>query len=53
MRFEILRTGQLLYVADPVCRERFELATLRLYRDTAWLRRRQQEYLRERMEQWS
>ena len=53
LRFEILRTGQLLYAADPVCRERFELATLRLYRDTAWLRRRQQEYLRERMEQWS
>ena len=53
LRFEILRTGQLLYAAAPVYSERFELATLRLYRDTAWLRRRQREYLRERMEQWS
>lgn len=53
LRFEILRTGQLLYVADPALSERFELATLRLYRDTAWLRRQQREYLRERMEQWS
>lgn len=53
LRFEILRTGRLLYAADPACCEDFELATLRLYRDTAWLRRRQREYLRERMEQWS
>jgi predicted nucleotidyltransferase len=53
LRFEILRTGRLLYAADPVYSEQFELATLRLYRDTAWLRRRQREYLRERMEQWS
>lgn len=53
LRFEILRTGRLLYAADSVSSERFELATLRLYRDTAWLRRRHREYLRERMEQWS
>ena len=53
LRFEILRTGQLLYAADQALSERFELATLRLYRDTAWLRRQQREYLRERMEQWS
>ena len=53
LRFEILRTGQLLYAADLALSERFELATLRLYRDTAWLRRQQREYLRERMEQWS
>lgn len=53
LRFEILRTGQLLYTADQALSERFELATLRLYRDTAWLRHRQREYLRERMEQWS
>ena len=53
LRFEILRTGQLLYAADLALSEQFELSTLRLYRDTAWLRRRQREYLRERMEQWS
>jgi predicted nucleotidyltransferase len=53
LRFEILRTGRLLYTADPLVAEHFELATLRLYRDTAWLRRQQREYLQERMERWS
>jgi hypothetical protein len=53
LRFEILRTGQLLYAADQVLSERFELATLCVYRDTAWLRRQQRAYLRERMELWS
>jgi len=53
LRFEILRTGRLLYAADPLVAERFELDTLRLYRDTAWLRRQQREYLQERMERWS
>jgi predicted nucleotidyltransferase len=53
LRFEILRTGQLLYAADQALTERFELATLQVYRDTAWLRRQQRAYLRERMELWS
>lgn len=53
LRFEILRTGQLLYAADEGSRERFEFATLRLYRDTAPLRRQQCEYLRRRMVKWS
>jgi len=53
LRFEILHTGQLLYAADQALSERFEMATLQVYRDTAWLRRRQRAYLRERMEQWS
>jgi len=52
LRFEIVRTGRLLYAADPLVRERFELATLRLYRDTAPLRARQQEYLRRRITVW-
>jgi predicted nucleotidyltransferase len=53
LRFEILRTGQLLYAADQEVNERFEMATLQVYRDTARLRRRQRAYLRERMELWS
>lgn len=53
LRFEIVRTGQLLYAANETISEQFELATLRLYKDTAWLRRRQEAYLRERMKQWS
>ena len=53
LRFEILRTGQLLYAADQALGERFELATLHVYRDTAWLRRQQRTYLQERMGLWS
>jgi len=51
--FEILRTGRPLYAADEETQERFELATLHLYRDTRPLRRRQREYLRRRLAQWS
>ena len=53
LRFEILKTGRPLYVADEELNERFELETLHLYRDTRFMRRRQEEYLRERMAQWS
>ncbi len=52
-RFEIIRTGRPLYVADEKTQERFEMATLHLYRDTAPLHRQQREYLRRRMVQWS
>ena len=53
LRFEILRTGRPLYAATEELEQRFELETLRLYRDTRVMRRRQEEYLRERMAQWS
>jgi hypothetical protein len=53
LRFEILRTGQLLYAANEMLSEQFELDTLRLYKDTAWLRRHQETFLKERMKQWS
>jgi predicted nucleotidyltransferase len=53
LRFEVIRTGRPLYVADEEMQERFELGTLRLYQDTHPLRRQQREYLKERMAQWS
>jgi len=49
LRFEIIRTGRPMYVADEETQERFELATLHLYRDTHPLRRQQREYLKRRM----
>jgi hypothetical protein len=49
LRFEIVRTGRALYVVDMETQERFEMATVRLYRDTATLRRQQGEYLRSSM----
>jgi len=51
LRFEIIRTGRPLYVTDKETQRNFELATVRLYRDTAALRRQQREYLRRRMTQ--
>jgi len=53
LRFEIISTGRALYVAEEAQRDRFELATLHLYRDTAPLRLRQEEYLKGRMFLWS
>ena len=47
--FEIIRSGRPIYVADDRVQEQFELSTLRLYRDTSPLRRRQVKYLRRRM----
>jgi predicted nucleotidyltransferase len=48
LRFEIVRTGRLLYAADEEEQERFEMATIHLYRDTRFLRCQQRQYLRER-----
>jgi predicted nucleotidyltransferase len=53
VRFEVIRTGRPLYVADEMISEHFELGTMRLYRDTRPLRRRQRACLRRRMAQWS
>ncbi len=49
LRFEIVQTGQWLYAATSMVREQFELATLRLYRDTAFLRACHRQYLYERI----
>ena len=51
-RFEILRTGRPLYVADADEQQRWEMATIREYQDTAYLRRKQGEYLRRSIKQW-
>ena len=53
LRFHIIRDGRLLYAQDDETLNRFELDTLHLYRDTAPLRRRHREILRERMDAWS
>jgi predicted nucleotidyltransferase len=53
LRFEILRTGRLLYAADGQEQERYEMETIHLDRDTHYLRRQQWEYLREKYASWS
>lgn len=50
LRFEILRGGRSIYVSDEDLRERYEMETIHLYRDTEPMRRRQREALKERME---
>ncbi len=50
LRFEILRGGRPIYVSDEDLRERYEMETIHLYRDTEPMRRRQWEALKERME---
>ena len=53
LRFEIIRSGQLIYAISDMVENNFELATLHLYRDTSYMRSRQKEYLKERMKTWS
>lgn len=53
LRFHVVRDGRLIYARDDETLNRFELGTLHLYRDTAPLRRRHREILRERMNTWS
>ena len=48
LRFEIVRAGHPLYVANDDVLNNFELATIHLYRDTQPLRERQAKYLRAR-----
>lgn len=49
LRFEIVRTGRSIFVADERILNDFELATIHLYRDTQPLRMRQARTLRERV----
>ncbi len=50
LRFEILRGSRPIYISDEDLRERYEMETIHLYRDTEPMRRRQREVLKERME---
>lgn len=50
LRFEVLRSGRPIYISDESLRERYEMETLHLYRDTEPMRRRQREALKERMD---
>lgn len=52
LRFEILSSGKPIYVSDENIRNRYEMETIQLYRDTEPMRRRQSAVLRERMAAW-
>ena len=53
LRFEIVRSGRVLYAPDAALQEQFEMATIHLYRDTHFMRDQQDRYLRERFAKWS
>lgn len=53
LRFQIISSGILVYKKSDEIENAFELASLREYRDTAYLRKKQTLTLRERMQKWS
>ncbi len=53
LRYEIMSSGQNIYEAVDRLHIDYELRWLREYKDTAWLRRRQEEHLREKLNAWS
>jgi predicted nucleotidyltransferase len=52
LRYEVMRSGRPIYISDVSIKERYEMDTIHLYRDTEPMRRRQREVLKERMTAW-
>jgi predicted nucleotidyltransferase len=52
LRFEIISNGKLLYGVSEENRRQFEMSVLREYKDTAYLRRSQEQMLRARSASW-
>ncbi len=52
LRFHVIKTGILLYKKDDDSENAFEMAAVREYRDTAYMRKRQAEILEARTEEW-
>jgi predicted nucleotidyltransferase len=53
LRFEVISTGVLVYKKNDDIENAFEMATIREYKDTAHLRKKQSLTLKERMQEWS
>lgn len=49
LRFQVVKNGRLLYKRSEDIENTFELATLREYKDTAYMRKRQAKILEERI----
>lgn len=52
LRFEVIKSGRLIYKRDDEVENAFEMATMREYKDTAYMRRRQTRILEERTKGW-
>jgi len=53
LRYEIMSTGSCIYEAVEHLHVDYELRWLREYKDTAWLRRHQEQLLRDKLSTWS
>ncbi len=53
LKMEIIRTGQCLFAQPSTRQFTFELATIRQYQDTNYLRREQERLMKERFATWS
>lgn len=53
LAYEIITTGRCIYAVNETIQLEFECHILRQYKDTAWLRQKQELLLKERMKQWS
>jgi len=53
LRFEVIKTGVLIYKKDEGIENDFELNTIKEYRDTIHLRKMQAKMLEERINRWS
>lgn len=52
LRFEVIRSGSVIYKRDDNSENSFEMKTLREYKDTSHLRKRQEIILREKTRKW-
>ena len=52
LKFEIIRSGQLLYARNEQELNAFEMEAIRKYQDTAYLRAVQNDYLKKRVKEW-
>ena len=53
LRYEIMSTGQNIYEAADGLHIDYELRWLHEYKDTAWLRKHQEQILRDKLNAWS
>jgi hypothetical protein len=49
LRFHIIKTGKLIYKENTIIENRFELAVIRTYKDTAYLRKKQNQIYKRKL----
>ncbi len=52
VQYEVISSGKVIYARSDEEQEHFEMKTRQKYLDTAYLRKVQTQYLKERVEQW-